>query len=422
MNRIMVCLFVLFLLIGISAIPLKAQEVYTGNITINSDGSISPFGMDIPPNSPIQKLDNSTYVFVENIIGNVTVLKDNTVLNGNGYNIEDNSVYWIGQILGDTSGVILQASNVTVKNLQFNPCFTGIHIINSTNCNISMNQFHNCTFGVTLDSANNTTINQNNFTADLAIYTPWVLHEGINIESSENNNITQNSFYLLNYDIWVQFARQNSISNNTSLYGTFLELVDSSNNIAADNNCTYPFIAFSLRNKSTNELTTNNTIVRNTVVNSSFNVVLNNASGNLFFHNNFFNSFQNIDMLYPNSTVESWDNGVEGNYWTDYNGTDINQDGIGDTPYTLHTNDPALLNMSYPNNVDHYPLMKPYPSLFGDVNNDGVVNMKDVMLAIQAFNSFPGSLHWNSFADINGNGRVDMRDILLIVLNFGKHL
>ena len=42
---------------------------------------------------------------------------------------------------------------------------------------------------------------------------------------------------------------------------------------------------------------------------------------------------------------------MEGNYWSEYNGTDSNQDGIGDTPYTINAN-----------NIDHYPLMGTFQS------------------------------------------------------------
>jgi hypothetical protein len=56
-----------------------------------------------------------------------------------------------------------------------------------------------------------------------------------------------------------------------------------------------------------------------------------------------------------------------------------------------------------------------------DVNNDGIVDMKDIMSAIMAFNSFPNTLRWNVYADVDDNGRVDMKDIVLIVLNFGLH-
>jgi hypothetical protein len=41
-----------------------------------------------------------------------------------------------------------------------------------------------------------------------------------------------------------------------------------------------------------------------------------------------------------------WDNGRAGNFWSDYNGTDSNGDGIGDTPYVID-----------PLNMDRYPLV-----------------------------------------------------------------
>jgi parallel beta-helix repeat protein len=41
-----------------------------------------------------------------------------------------------------------------------------------------------------------------------------------------------------------------------------------------------------------------------------------------------------------------WDDGKHGNYWSDYNGTDADGDGIGDTPYIIDEM-----------NIDRYPLM-----------------------------------------------------------------
>ena len=43
----------------------------------------------------------------------------------------------------------------------------------------------------------------------------------------------------------------------------------------------------------------------------------------------------------------NWDNGTQGNYWSDYNGTDANHDGIGDTPYAIDVLD-----------RDRFPLMQ----------------------------------------------------------------
>jgi nitrous oxidase accessory protein len=72
-----------------------------------------------------------------------------------------------------------------------------------------------------------------------------------------------------------------------------------------------------------------------------------NESG-LIFGNNFINNFRNLDcskML----KIDSFDNGTIGNYWSDYNGTDSNGDGIGDTPYLIDAN-----------RTDFYPLIAPF--------------------------------------------------------------
>jgi hypothetical protein len=54
------------------------------------------------------------------------------------------------------------------------------------------------------------------------------------------------------------------------------------------------------------------------------------------------------------SNNNSWDSGFPagGNYWSDYNGTDLNLDGLGDTPYLVFEND-----------TDHYPLLAPFSSI-----------------------------------------------------------
>lgn len=84
------------------------------------------------------------------------------------------------------------------------------------------------------------------------------------------------------------------------------------------------------------------------------------SDNNNFYHNNFWNNskpaYENHETrIWPgmNETYYSenntWDNGKEGNYWDDYNGSDVNGDGIGETPYKV-----------YENFFDHYPLTTPF--------------------------------------------------------------
>jgi parallel beta-helix repeat protein len=103
-----------------------------------------------------------------------------------------------------------------------------------------------------------------------------------------------------------------------------------------------------------------NTIFQNTIKDSAVQAIFLRRApeNNVFYNNNFLNNtrvWENHESL-PNlrnmySVNNTWDGGysIGGNYWSDYNGTDNNLDGIGDTSYTV-----------YENFTDRYPLMVPY--------------------------------------------------------------
>lgn len=58
--------------------------------------------------------------------------------------------------------------------------------------------------------------------------------------------------------------------------------------------------------------------------------------------------------------------------------------------------------------------------ILGDINEDGIVDMRDISIAARAFGSYPGHPRWNPIADINGDNKVCMRDIATVARNFGK--
>jgi len=58
--------------------------------------------------------------------------------------------------------------------------------------------------------------------------------------------------------------------------------------------------------------------------------------------------------------------------------------------------------------------------MLGDINSDGVIDIRDVAEVGRAFASYTGHPRWNPQADLNLDGYVDIRDIALVGRNFGK--
>jgi parallel beta-helix repeat protein len=93
-----------------------------------------------------------------------------------------------------------------------------------------------------------------------------------------------------------------------------------------------------------------NTLSENNVAASFTNCDNSKVYGNNFIDNvnqTNVDSESNSGLNFGWSTI-SWNNGRVGNFWSNYKGTDVNKDGVGDTPYIIDNK-----------NTDRYPLMVP---------------------------------------------------------------
>jgi murein tripeptide amidase MpaA len=57
-----------------------------------------------------------------------------------------------------------------------------------------------------------------------------------------------------------------------------------------------------------------------------------------------------------------------------------------------------------------------------DLNGDGVINMKDILIAAAAFGSRNGEVRWNPKADMNRDDKIDLFDFVIIAKDSGKQL
>ncbi|NIP54019.1 MAG: DUF1565 domain-containing protein, partial [Phycisphaerae bacterium] len=232
--------------------------------------------------------------------------------------------------------------------------------ITGDNVNISRFTIRNSGHGVHLHMCSGTTVSDNTMTSNK--------YEGIYVQASNDNTICGNIITSNKFEgMYLETSTGNKISGNTIINngfdGVFLDSSSDSNTVS-DNTITshVNWTGIGLSHSGGNTISNNtlsinyygigfydlsigNTASGNTISNNELGIELYESGGSTIYHNNFIN---NTDQVYPSGT-NAWDNGVEGNYWIDYNGTDADSDGIGDIPYEIDVT-----------NKDNHPLMNPY--------------------------------------------------------------
>lgn len=214
-------------------------------------------------------------------------------------------------------------------------------------------------------------------------YSGWGwTNNGIYVHYADNCTIKGNVLFMNCHNIRLNYSRGSRVVGNTvegNGYG--IRLLHAENCEAYDNNVSgciggihleYASNCSAGRNRLTNNdqgvrlysPCTYNRIFGNVVHNNTYDGMIASMEnvtyvGNAFYHNNFNNTNTFICQLA--GTI--WDNGYPsgGNYWSRYNGTDLNHgpyqnetgsDQIGDTRFSVIAD-----------NWDNYPLMNPWTSL-----------------------------------------------------------
>ena len=240
------------------------------------------------------------------------------------------------------------------------------------------------------------------------------IRDGIYVISSQNNLIENNTMHHLRYGIHYMYSYDNTVKNNTAYNTRAGYALMSSRRLTITGNKTTDSEDYGFLLNFITQSTFSNNIIKN-VWTKPENKVLGRDGKGLFVYNSGYNTLENnlIDTaeigihltagsenikIYGNSFInnptqvkyvsnkkQEWSNDGKGNYWSNYLGWDMNNDGIGDAIFEpndgidklvwqypemkMIMDSPAILILRWvqkqfpvlkpPGVKDSYPLMKP---------------------------------------------------------------
>ncbi|MGB9841728.1 MAG: right-handed parallel beta-helix repeat-containing protein [Candidatus Bathyarchaeales archaeon] len=326
--------------------------------------------------------------------------------------------YWIGMSnvtvpLDAGCVVLVNCQNMTIQGLRLSKVQDAIVLANVFNALVANNSIINCATGIKLSNSIMVTITRNDINSAVGVESNGdgiqILHNTIKATSTgisvngtyqtiidnlveagtggggykiitcngSYNTITQNRLFGEEIKVGIVLGGSYNLFYENAITSPELTRVEGDANIVAKNTLTYGGISVDsgsnnsiCANKIVNGFClgiggSNNQFYANHVENSSIGACIigdvAHSSNNLIYQNNFVNNTKQV-YNWGATTVNFWDNGTIGNYWSDYNGTDDNGDGIGDIPYFIRTQtfNASIGVVEVVCGQDNYPLIAPF--------------------------------------------------------------
>ena len=410
------------------------------------------------------QVDQGTYYEHLVVAKSITAQGENssiTTIDGNGVKsaiiVLANNISISGFTVQNSGGIILSSSHNNISANKVRDHFYGIALLANHNTLVG-NTVLDCAFGILLEGSNGNTLRENHMVSNalnlfVSFYGTTLSHYVNDIDASNTVDERPVYYWVNKHDESIPSdAGYVAVLNSTGIVvrdlnltknGQGVLLVSSTNttvanvhtsanhigiylvnsdynrifdNVAAENivgiwlasNCTGNVVEANTTQKGTFGIaltnSSHNSVEGNTVSDNEFSggwgIALEHSNCNSFVRNNVINNSVQVSIAFE-SFNNSWDNGYAGNYWSNYDGSDIDGDGIGDSPYVIDGP-----------NSDNYPLMNRYWNP-ADVNYDLKVDIYDVVLLSGAYGTTPSDDNWYPHCDmVEPYGRIDIYDVV----------
>ncbi len=312
--------------------------------------------------------------------------------NSENITISENNMTRCGVVLSGTTHNITLDNLINGKKLYYyknqvnlGPSdFTDAGQIILVNCNDSLISNLNisyASYGLTLEYCMNNTISSNlasknsqaaiklNWCVNNTIYNNTILaqeyyynrkgEQGVVLYNGYNNTISNNTIKHTEFEAISIYNSQNItiLKNTLEDSGEGIDLDDIYNSTILENDLTHNIVGIMVNMDCDNNTIKNNTITDHT--NRGL-FIQPNSESNLVYLNKFIGNVKHAEDW---GSYNRWDNGSIGNYWDNYTGVDVADDGIGDTPYNFIFG-PA-------GSQDNYPIWHDAPDIFIDLPENG---------------------------------------------------
>ena len=365
-NRFPVKLFLILIVVGFSAASARSETLTVGRQ--NDQFHSIQQAIDAAKNGDVIRVYAGTHT------GNLVVNKqitiegiDRPVLRGDGKGsvvivVADGCTirgfiieHCGGDLTREDSGILLKSSNNLIEDNELRDILYGIYLYSSRGNTLRRNHIRGRPeleegergAGLHLWNSPDNIIDDNVISEE---------RDGIYIQSCNGNRIRRNRVTNLRYGLHYMFSDLNVFEDNVFSNNVAGAAIMYSNKIDMRRNAfihNRGFSSFGILFQECNEILAEDNLIidngtgifmealrkttfrRNTIANNDVAIrMFSNADANVLTENNFINNLSPLQLVGKRTTTR-WSENGRGNFWSDYDGYDLNEDGRGDIPQKI---------------------------------------------------------------------------------------